>query len=311
MAAKAEDDLRRPHELAPVVRAAGQPTEEILGADNGQGKGPGGAVQRGSAESAPWLHQSADTSQENGGIGDVLDDLEGQYDVEALAGVGDRFGGVDSVIDRKTARLGVVPRDRNCFCVRVDSGYPEPEARHWLGDQASATTDVEQGEPLERSQRGGIATEMRHQMLTNKAESSGVEPVQWPETAFGVPPGLCLRSEAFDLLRVDRGARLAQASDPLGSTTRFYSPIARKRVWDDARDPATWLLPRPAARTFSPALAGQFLGGAWRALFRSSAARRSLMSSGSKMLRDASNAKSTPATRWLSLSRRWQGRRTS
>jgi hypothetical protein len=74
------------------------------------------------------LDQYSDASKENGRIGDVLDDLKGQYDIEALAGVGDRFGGVDSVIDRKTARLGVVPRDRNCFCVRVDSGYPEPEA---------------------------------------------------------------------------------------------------------------------------------------------------------------------------------------
>src|SRR5712675_78774 len=134
---------------------------------------------------------------------------------------------------------------------------------------------------------------MRHQMLTNKAEASGVEPMERCETPVRVPPGLRLRSETCDLLGVDRGARLAQVRN-LSAKTRCYGPIARKRVCDDACDAATWSLSRPAART------GQFLGGAWRALFRSSAARRSLMSSGSKMLRGASNAKSTPATRWLS-----------
>src|ERR1700737_3218338 len=151
---------------------------------------------------------------------------------------------------------------------------------------------------------------MRHQMLTNKAESSGVEPMERCETPVRVPPGLGLRSETCDLLGVDRGARLAQVRN-LSAKTRCYGPIARKRVCDDACDAATWSLSRPAARTFSPALAGQFLGGAWRALFRSSAAPRSLMSSGSKMLRDASNAKWTRARWWLRLSRRGQGRRTS
>src|SRR5258708_713958 len=90
---------------------------------------------------------------------------------------------------------------------------------------------------------------MRHQMLTNKAEASGVEPVQWPETPFRVPPGLGLRSETCDLLGVDRGARLAQVRN-LSAKTRCYGPIARKRVCDDACDPATWSLLRPAAQTF-------------------------------------------------------------
>jgi len=43
---------------------------------------------------------------------------------------------------------------------------------------------------------------------------------------FRITEGEPLRVTKFDLLGIDRGARLAQASDPLGSTTRFYGPTA-------------------------------------------------------------------------------------
>ncbi len=74
------------------MRATRQPTEDVLGADNAQCKGPGGAVQSGADESAFLFDQYSDASKKNGRIGDVLDDLEGQYGVEALVDAGDRFG---------------------------------------------------------------------------------------------------------------------------------------------------------------------------------------------------------------------------
>ena len=160
--AQAEDNFRRPHELAPIVRAAWQPAEHVFGADNSQREGSRGPVQSGADEGAPRLDQYSDASKENGRIDDMLDDLECQYDIESLVGIGDRLSGSDSIIDRETRRLDVRPRHGDCLRIRVDPGHGKSEASHRLGDQTSAAADIEQAEAFKRLQRGSIATEMLH-----------------------------------------------------------------------------------------------------------------------------------------------------
>ena len=86
----------------------------------------------------------------------MLDDLERQHGVEALAGLGDRFGGGDAIVDRKTRRFGMGPRGADCFGACIDTGHGKAQARHRFGDKAAAAADVEHGEPVEWPQREGI-----------------------------------------------------------------------------------------------------------------------------------------------------------
>ena len=77
-----------------------------------------------------------------------------------------------------------------------------------------------------------VAAEMRHQLLTDKAEPRRVQPVQRPKAALGVPPGLGLGGKAPDLL-AGRPCRPSRAlADPLGRMVRFCGPLDRKRVCD-------------------------------------------------------------------------------
>jgi hypothetical protein len=153
VATQPEHQFRWPHEFTPVVCAARQPAEKILGADNGQCKRGGGAVQRRANERASWLYERPEASEKNRGIGDVLDDFKGQYYVEAPAGIDGLLDCFDSVVDPKTRRLSMRPSDTNCFLAHIDSGYSEPEPRHRFGDEAPAAAYIHQTEPLEWSER--------------------------------------------------------------------------------------------------------------------------------------------------------------
>src|SRR6516165_2940690 len=87
---------------------------------------------------------------------------------------------------------------------------------------------------------------MPRQALTNKAEPSGVEPVQRSKTALRIPPRARMRRETADLLRVECSAGVAHACDPPRSNGSLYGPMDRKRVCGD---------------TLARAMAGARLGG--------------------------------------------------
>ncbi len=106
--------------------------------------------------------------------------------------------------------------DGDCLVIRVDRRNGKAETRHRFGDEASAAAYIQQGEPIEWSQRGNAATEMRRQVLTNIVEPNRVEPMQGAEAPFRIPPRLGVRGKALDLLRVDGSAGGAQLSILLG-----------------------------------------------------------------------------------------------
>src|SRR6516164_5842020 len=102
------------------------------------------------------------------------------------------------------------PRGVDSFGACVDAGHRETQARHRFGDKAAAAADVEQGEPGEWLQRGGIASEVGCQLLVDKAQPGWIDAVQCPETSLGIPPALGLRCEAADFSGIDGAAGHAQ-----------------------------------------------------------------------------------------------------
>ena len=136
----------------------------------------------------------------------MLDHLERQHRIETLAGLGDRFGGGEAIVDFETGALRVRPRRLDRFGARIDGGHRKAEARHRLGHEAAAAPDVEQGQPGERLQLSGIAAEMRQQPRADETEPGRIEPVQRAEAALGVPPRIGLRGKAHQFLVIDGGA---------------------------------------------------------------------------------------------------------
>jgi hypothetical protein len=99
--------------------------------------------------------------------------------------------------------------DGDCLVIRVNGRNGKAKTRHRFCDEASAAAYIQQGEPIERSQRGSTATEMRRQVLTNIVEPNGVEAMQGAEAPLRIPPRLGVRGKAFDFLWVDRSAGCA------------------------------------------------------------------------------------------------------
>ena len=76
-------------------------------------------------------------------IGDVLDHLHGEHDVEALARIGERLGGGRAIVDGKSRLVGMQLRRRDIGLGRIgpDDGGAEPCQR--LAQNAAAAADVE------------------------------------------------------------------------------------------------------------------------------------------------------------------------
>jgi len=79
----------------------------------------------------------------------MLDHFERQHDIKACTGLGQRFGGGVAIVDCQTRLSGMAACRGDRLGVCVDSRHGKAQARHRLGDQAAATTDIEQAEPLE------------------------------------------------------------------------------------------------------------------------------------------------------------------
>ena len=143
------------------MRAARQPAQQVLGADDCQRKRLRGAVQGGADKDPARPDQGAERGEERFAIGDVLDDFERQGDVETLAGGADLFDAGGAVVDLQTARLGMGAGDIDRRGIGVDPRYGKAEPGHRLGDKTAAAADVEQPQAVERPQRAGIAAEGR------------------------------------------------------------------------------------------------------------------------------------------------------
>src|SRR6516165_7302003 len=133
------------------------------------------------------------------------------------------------------------PRGVDSFGAYVDAGHRETQARHRFGDKAAAAADVEQGEPGEWPQRGGIASEVGYQLLTDKAQSGWIDAVQCPETSLGIPPALGLCCEAADFPGIDSAAGHAQLPILIARHNRPNGTGSPKELWERAVSSAIWV----------------------------------------------------------------------
>ena len=194
--------------------AARQPAEHVFGPDDRQRERPRSAVQGRADKGAARLDQGAQGGKELIEIGNVLDDLEGEDGIEALAGTRQRSDIRNAVIDREPARLGVVAGRGDRLRVGVDPGDPKAEPGHRLGDEAAAAADIGEAEAGEGGERAIVAAELREQLPADKIDADGVYAVERLKAAPCVPPVRTLRGEPSDVLRV---YRIAEFMHFLGS----------------------------------------------------------------------------------------------
>ena len=107
IAAQARGELGRPDEFPPLVGPARQPTEHVFGPDDGEEIGLSRPVERRRDERATRIQQQRGGVEEGVVIGNVLDDLHRQYDIEPLAGCSKRLGSHREIVDGKPDLLGM------------------------------------------------------------------------------------------------------------------------------------------------------------------------------------------------------------
>ena len=140
----------------------------------------------------------------------MLDDLERQHRVEALAVRRQRLGGGMAVVDGESLLLGVVAGGAHVGFGRVDGDHIGAQATEGLGHQATAAADIEEPEAGQRLEcrccvgsRAGRS--VGHERVPHVSDADRVQRVERAEGAVAVPPTLGKRGKALDLRRIDAG----------------------------------------------------------------------------------------------------------
>src|SRR5262245_51663361 len=197
-------------ELLPLVRAARQPAQHVFGADDRQCKALERAVERRRDHEAARLHHLSAAADEEVEIGDVLDHLHGEHEVEALARVRQRLGRGRAVVHAHPRVGGVQLRRRDIGLRGIGAHDGGAEPRQRLAQNAAAAADVEHAELGERIEPLVVTPEMPARRLFDEAEPHRIELVQHGHLAARIPPLRRQRREASDLRLVD--GRRAPAS---------------------------------------------------------------------------------------------------
>jgi hypothetical protein len=91
--------------------ASGEPTQHVFGADNGERKGLERAVEGRDHHESRRLHEGGGGVHESREIGDVLDHLHVEHDVEPFARRRQVFDRCEAVVDRETGGFGMAAGD--------------------------------------------------------------------------------------------------------------------------------------------------------------------------------------------------------
>ena len=207
-AAEMVGELGRGEEGAPAVGAAGQPAQQVLRTDDGGEEARQRAAERGEDDEAAGAGGLGQGSQEERQVGDVLDHLEGQHEVETMAAVGHRLQGRGLVGDLEPGLLGMGLGDLDQLGRGVDAGDPGTETGEGLGHEAAAAADVEDAQPRQRLPDSGRAAQMAAGLVADIGDADRPHPVQGRHRPGSVPPALGQGREALDLARVDLLHRL-------------------------------------------------------------------------------------------------------
>ena len=196
--------LRGLQEAAPVMGPRLQPAQQIFGPEDGKGEGFRRPVEGREDEQPAGRHQRRGGRHEAGHIADMLDDLHGEDDLEARAGLDQRLGGLLPVIDLELALLGMAARRGDAHLRRIDAGHRGTHARQRLREQPAAAADIHQGEPGQRPGRQGLPPEAGGGPVADIGETDRIQPVQRAELSGRIPPALCQGRKLRDFRRVDR-----------------------------------------------------------------------------------------------------------
>ena len=159
--------------------------------------------------SPPGFTISAQRATNSVDIGDVLDHLHGQHDVEALAGVRQRPRPWSRGSRSRARCPRRAPRRRDIVLRRIGADDVGAEPRQRLGQDAAAAADIEHAQAVEAVELLGVAAETRGRLVADVAEPHRIELVQRRHLAARVPPLGGERGETRDLGRVDGGCAAA------------------------------------------------------------------------------------------------------
>src|SRR5215211_946728 len=223
--------LVRPHQLVPMVRPARQKPENVFGADDRQGEALERAVDGGDDHQAAGLDHFGAAPDEQVHVGDVLDHLHGEHDIEALAGVGQHLGGDGAVVDVESRAGGVTLGHLDAGLGRIGAHDGSTDARERLRQDAGAAADIEDTQTAQAIERFRIAPEVPAGGVADVAEPHRVDHVQRSHRAVRIPPGLRQRVEMRDLGRVRRAVLPRFAFHALPYPGAVATPRPRRYVY--------------------------------------------------------------------------------
>ncbi len=148
--------------------AAGEPAQDVFGADNGEGEGLRGAVDGGNEHQAAGLEHRGAAFQEQIQVGDVFDDFHVEDDIEALVLRGQVFSGGGAIVDGQVVFCGMSACRHDVFFGGVGAQHVETQARHGFAEEAAAAADIEQAQAREWRQALGVAFEVSDGLIANK-----------------------------------------------------------------------------------------------------------------------------------------------
>ena len=186
--------------------AARQPSQYVFGADDGERKAFQGPVQRRYHHQAGWLEQRGAAIHEQREVGDMLDHLHRQNDVEALARI-DLFHRDVPVVDRQGRAAGMQLRRGDIGLRRIDSDHLRAQPRQRFAQQSGAAADIQHAQAREAAETLGVAAERLARRVADIAQPQRIDPVQRRHLALGIPPFLGQFRKPRDLGGIDGRGR--------------------------------------------------------------------------------------------------------
>ena len=191
------------HELVPPVSAPRHPAQDVFGAHDGEREAFARAIECGDEQQAAGLHHCGRMRNEHAHIGDMLDHLHGEDDVEAFAGRSERFSRRrrgNRWQDRPPRHAPPPPR-----CSRPTDRPPpsRAEAGQRLAQNAATASDIEETQAREAAEARRLAAEMLGRKIADISQPDRIEFVQGRHRPTRVPPLAGQAREAGNLVAVD------------------------------------------------------------------------------------------------------------
>ena len=203
------------------MRAARQPAEHIFRADDGESMRLQRAVERGDEHEASRLQHGCAIGEEAHRVGDMLDHLHVEDDVEGFARRRQRFGRRAAIVDVEALFGGMDARRRDVLLRGIRAHHLRAEPGHGFRQEPAAAADVEEAQALEGADGRRIEAEMGDRALADIAEPYRIEFVERAELARRVPPFGGHGRETGDFLRVDAGDAFRGALFHVGHYVSF------------------------------------------------------------------------------------------